>query len=222
MEGILLFKVNNLIFKHLSGFVRKILSQEIFQRSRVLPITPRGFTLVELLVVIAIIGVLASVVLASVNSARSKARNARERSDVRQIVFALELARNNSPEDKYPSSASNGTDFSCFKASGTCWGTPSNYTALPGQAVTDLAPYLPTFPLTAVNAPSDCFAYDSHLYISHQTANPIGTFVPPTSGPNAYLIWAKEGPAFTPGECIGYAQDVDCGLHYCYQYIGPN
>jgi prepilin-type N-terminal cleavage/methylation domain-containing protein len=51
----------------------------------------RGFTLIELLVVIAIIGILSSVVLASLNSARVKGRDARRISDVKQLQLALEL-----------------------------------------------------------------------------------------------------------------------------------
>ncbi len=51
----------------------------------------RGFTLIELLVVIAIIGMLSSVVLASVNTARSKARVAQTIDQVREIEKAFYL-----------------------------------------------------------------------------------------------------------------------------------
>ena len=50
----------------------------------------RGFTLIELLVVIAIIGLLASIVLASVSSARTKGQDAARILDVKSLKTAME------------------------------------------------------------------------------------------------------------------------------------
>jgi prepilin-type N-terminal cleavage/methylation domain-containing protein len=61
----------------------------------------KGFTLVELLVVIAIIGLLASIVLVSLNTARSKARDSRRLSDWHQVALALELYYDNN-NNAYP------------------------------------------------------------------------------------------------------------------------
>ncbi len=51
----------------------------------------KGFTLIELLAVVAIIGLLASIILASLSTARRKARDARRLADIKQIQLALEL-----------------------------------------------------------------------------------------------------------------------------------
>ncbi len=50
-----------------------------------------GFTLVELLVVIAIVGLLATMMLVSLNATRIRSRDARRVSDLHQLQLALEL-----------------------------------------------------------------------------------------------------------------------------------
>jgi len=51
----------------------------------------KGFTLIELLVVIAIIGLLATMVAASLKNPQAKSRDARRVADIKQIRSALEL-----------------------------------------------------------------------------------------------------------------------------------
>jgi prepilin-type N-terminal cleavage/methylation domain-containing protein len=51
----------------------------------------KGFTLIELLVVIAIIGLLSSVLLASLSTVRARARDAKRKADMKTIFTALQI-----------------------------------------------------------------------------------------------------------------------------------
>ncbi|MEK9176963.1 MAG: prepilin-type N-terminal cleavage/methylation domain-containing protein [Patescibacteria group bacterium] len=84
--------------------------------------TGKGFTLIELLVVIAIIGILSSVVLASLNDARMKSRDAKRIADLKQLQLALELFFDGS--GAYPT-------YAQYSTSGTGNLTPQYMATLP-------------------------------------------------------------------------------------------
>ncbi|HEY4501955.1 MAG TPA: prepilin-type N-terminal cleavage/methylation domain-containing protein, partial [Candidatus Paceibacterota bacterium] len=54
----------------------------------------RGFTLIELLVVIAIIGLLMTIIMVSLGSAKAKSRDARRQADIKNIQLALAVYYN--------------------------------------------------------------------------------------------------------------------------------
>jgi len=67
----------------------------------------RGFTLIELLVVIAIIGILSSIVVASLSGAKGSGRDAKRISDIKNIQLALALYYNDNL--KYPPTLTDAT-----------------------------------------------------------------------------------------------------------------
>jgi general secretion pathway protein G len=86
-----------------------------------------AFTLIELLVVISIIGLLSSIVLVSVNKAREKAKIAKAKVEIQQIITAMELYR-----DDYGQLPPIGDNCSA-------WGNPcdSNWVAVMDALVAD-------------------------------------------------------------------------------------
>ena len=126
----------------------------------------KGFTLLELLVVIAIIGIFSSIVIATLNNVRSKSRDARRKSDFRQISTALEFYYDQ--YGGYPATGSRDA-FGIFSETGIKGGyfanTNPNYD---GRSLNEwnslFKPlvdnkFMPDVPRDPVNKPSGCYPW---------------------------------------------------------------
>ncbi len=139
----------------------------------------RGFTLIELLVVIAIIGLLSSVVMASLNTARVKARNAAYVSQMRQYMTAFELYY--SEYGQYPVSGGYWACIGTGRPGGSpCWSTAySESSSLSTGFRTAIAPYISGTAIPGVD-----HAPYTPLYYS--------------AGPSYYAIMVLEGDGDCP------------------------
>ncbi len=113
----------------------------------------KGFTLIELLVVIAIIGLLSTLAVVALGSARQKSRDAKRLSDMKEVQTALELYYTDN--NNYPTSATaitlGSTSDACLNATG--WHA-TGATACPN-------PYMGQVPHDPTNSGSEIYKYIS-------------------------------------------------------------
>lgn len=127
-----------------------------------------GFTLIELLVVISIIGLLSSVVLSALNSARSKGRDTQRIQNIEELKKAIALYYSNN--GSYPNSGV-AVELSSAQAS---WNTAGNplYVAL-------VPTYISKLPIDPKNTPANNVVYnaatDYAYYYSTYDANSYKT-----------------------------------------------
>lgn len=126
----------------------------------------RGFTLIELLVVISIMALLSSVVMASLNAARVKARDARRQADMAQIMNAVAVFYNTNGCLPTPGSTACG-GFTTDSNAGA-WDYSSQgagfMTFLVTAGLMSRSPADPTNNMTGDAAPPGTYAYRYYCY----------------------------------------------------------
>lgn len=159
----------------------------------------KGFTLIELLVVIAIIGLLTTLAIVALDSARQKSRDAKRVTDIRQIQTALELYFNGGgtypgllvgPQSEVLGTAIKCIDGNGFNAAIGCSVNPLYMGQVPDEPTptnSDSGGYVywgrqATGDCVA-SADGDCEEYDINFYLEGNTGE--------LEGPGPWGYWAN-------------------------------
>jgi len=165
----------------------------------------KGFTLIELLVVIAIIGLLASTVLAALQSARASGRDAARIMQIKEIEKALELYR--AKNGYYPQILHGlGSETTCGTA-GKDWGHCDRLHEL----MLALSPYL------SIPAESLSEATQGNYYYSYTSQSGDGwqTF--------GLMVNLETSAGANDGGYVSTAYEVGVGPRYCAsKYTGTD
>lgn len=142
-----------------------------------------GFTLIELLVVIAIIGLLSTLAVVALTSARGKARDAKRISDIKQIQTALELYFADQGQ-KYPAQATSALVLGTGNGSVICGGSTGGIKDALGNCGTSPVTFMGKVPRDPqfTGTPGTACASDSSVACEYGYAVSDGT---------KYEIWFR-------------------------------
>ncbi len=166
----------------------------------------KGFTLVELLVVITIIGILASVGLGTFTSSQMKSRDARRKTQLKQLADAFEAYYND--KGGYPADDDSGGLLACgVDAEAACtWGTAAMENTTTGTVYMIKLPQDPTLGLTYyydAGAPAAGLITSFQLYARLENTNDPSV-----------LKDANDNPQVFDG--------LDCGTKECNYGVSSN
>lgn len=163
----------------------------------------RGFTIVELLVVIAIIAILAAVVTVTYNGVQARTRDAKRKSDIANIIKALELYYDDNGSYPIASGTNSSVNTSWYSSDTTSWNTFKTTLANATSA-------LPTDPSNKAGNVTSSASALNYAYFGFNSASYCGA----AAGQGYIIVYRLESSSKeqkTDGDC---STGTDLGASY--------